>query len=426
MVDHSGRQRETREEVGDVRPNPLHRSPLALSLVFLLYKVVAQSLFAEVLPMIDPNHPPFPLQNTGFDSALPGLWPPDYGKTPNKRPNSSLKRGASQHAQRAVATTHVHAPETKCQPMEYRDDWGAPLTPSDPPVIFRHSGWARQRSRIGRALESTGASDRVITRFSLCGADPWVCVSEDDPSRVTIQSNHCHSRWCVPCSRERGNRIVTNLKVQLHTSRVRFLTLTLKHSDTPLKDQIDRIYSSFRALRRARIWRVGVTGGCAVLEIKHSHHDNLWHVHLHCLIQGHYMRRQDLSAEWLRVTGDSYIIDIRDCKTPEIASRYVCKYITKPVPTTVINKGAQLVELLQACRGRRLALTFGNWRGIRLSAPIDTTKWRTLVPLPVLLERADGGDSKSVELLRCLERNIPRIRDIAGRSPPEDPQITQF
>jgi len=211
------------------------------------------------------------------------------------------------------------------------------------------------------------------------------------------------------------------MRAQVKSGPIRFLTLTLKHSDAPLSKQIDRIYQSFRRLRKAAFWVDAVTGGCAVLEITHGWKDERWHVHLHCLLQGGYVAHADLRAEWWRITRDSNIVDIRACHDPEHATKYITKYVTKPLPNTVINKPGPLVELIGACGSRRLVLTWGTWRGVKLSAKLDTTVWKSLCPLQVLYDRKEAGDLNACVTLMALERQIPDARALSGRDPPHVP-----
>lgn len=328
-----------------------------------------------------------------------------------------------------LPTTSVHTPETNPQNSPHDSDWGKSGSSDDHAVAFRHSGWSRPRRLIRQALVDLDTPPRPLHRFDTCGSNPWVVVDAEDSSRLAIHSNHCHSRWCTPCSRERAARIVGNLKTRLNDGDVRFLTLTMKHTETPLSDQIDRIYDAFRKLRRAPFWTETVDGGCAILELVHSHRTGLWHVHIHCLLDGRYIRREDLQAEWWRITGDSHVVDIRRCHDADHAAHYIVKYITKPVPSSVINKPDQLREMMAAIARRRLVLTWGTWRGIRLTEPLDLTTWKSIAPLATLYHRKDAGNLDAYLILSHLERTLPEAPILAGRSPPtseEDPIGTLF
>lgn len=322
------------------------------------------------------------------------------------------------HPHGHVPLTSVHSPEIKSRDYPEGPTWGAERVNAPPSVTFRHSGWARSRRLVRRALAALDTPPRALARFDACGSDPWVMVDANDSSRLSVQSNHCHSRWCTPCSRERAARIVGNLRPQLEDGPILFLTLTMKHSDSPLSGQIDRIYDSFRKMRRAPFWTAAVDAGCAVLEMKHSHTTGCWHVHLHCLLHSCWVEHRDLKAEWWRITGDSNIVDIRTCGTADDAAHYITKYITKPVPSSVINKDAQLIEMMAAVAHRRLVLTWGSWRGVPLSAPLDMTDWQPVASLDSLYARKANGDADAYDLLRQLERLFPEASIIAGRSPP--------
>ena len=328
-----------------------------------------------------------------------------------------------------VPPTSLDTPETNPQNSENGSTWGSGQRTDEHAIAFRHSGWLRPRRLIRQALITLDTPPRPLHRFDTCGSDPWVVVDPEDHTRLAIHSNHCHSRWCTPCSRERAARIVGNLRITLAEGDIRFLTLTMKHSDTPLPAQIDRIYASFRKLRRAEFWTDSVRGGCAILELKHSHRTHLWHVHLHCLLDGTYLDNQKIKAEWWRITGDSNVSDIRRCYDADHAAHYLVKYVTKPVPSSVINKPDQLLEMMAAIAHRRLVLTWGTWRGVRLSEPLDLTAWKTIAPLGELYARKAAGDLDAYVVLSRLEELLPEAPILAGRSPPtphDDPIGTLF
>lgn len=350
----------------------------------------------------------------------PLLYPADYVSDCYKSLEPEEKAAVQAAFVPSTDSSSVHSPETNVPESSESTEWGGYVTSDDIPVTFRHSGWARIRSHVRAAMETNRARPRQLKRFDLCGSDPWVAVDPNDPTRFALLSNHCHSRWCVPCARERGRTIATNLRLKLGPGPVRMLTLTLKHSDTPLRAQVSRIYRAFRVLRTRRCWKNNVDGGAAVLEIKHSWNDQLWHVHLHVVYHGAPIDQKVLKALWWKITGDSFVVDIRLLGGPEDGARYVSKYVSKPFSNTVVNKPDALCELLSALAGRRLVLTFGTWRGFKLTEKIDATDWKSLCPLPILYERVDAGDADAYAIMRALENVCPDARVLAGRSPPPD------
>jgi hypothetical protein len=177
--------------------------------------------------------------------------------------------------------------------------------------------------------------------------------------------------------------------------RVRFLTFTLKHNDTPLADQLDRLYLAFRTLRRRPLWRTQVTGGAMFLEVKVGK-DGRYHPHLHVLAEGGWIDQKALSADWLAVTGDSFIVDVARVDDPGHRARYVTKYATKPADSTIIRDPAKLDEFLIAIKGRRLYQPFGNWRA--LLADVDASEpprpMTSLGSIYTICARAAQGDHK--------------------------------
>lgn len=76
-------------------------------------------------------------------------------------------------------------------------------------------------------------------------------------------------------------------------------------------------------------------------------------LHIHAIIDSPYMGFCKLSNVWREITGDSFIIDIRDCPSARDAVRYMSKHMAKmprdvpPWQHTLINdvlKGTRLVQ----------------------------------------------------------------------------------
>lgn len=89
-----------------------------------------------------------------------------------------------------ASVAQVHPPETNPQYREECTPWGFLITSDDASVRFRHTGWVRTRAAVCEAMEMARATPRQLTRFALCGADPWVVVDPDDPSRLSIAANY--------------------------------------------------------------------------------------------------------------------------------------------------------------------------------------------------------------------------------------------
>lgn len=280
-------------------------------------------------------------------------------------------------------------------------------------ISFRHATWHRDRARVQEALDPTDPdphawiryehdpdwegldplpfpSDRA-RRFRQCGERSVVLQHADDPSRYKVACQRCHDRFCLPCMQDRARLIVANLRAQVKYEPTRFLTLTLKHNDAPLAEQLDRLYSSFLCLRRRSFWRDFVTGGVAFLEIKLSSTDDRWHPHLHVLLRGKYVPHKLLSDAWLQITGDSYIVDIRPVPSPDHLYSYLTRYVTKGWDPGMYRKIHALREAIEALKGRKLLASFGNFSGLRLLEPPTSETWVELGTLHETITLAARG-----------------------------------
>lgn len=279
-------------------------------------------------------------------------------------------------------------------------------------VCFRHTAWAANRERVLQGLHQfeivthdyrkhfTDAPElynpdyhppsRRELRFADCGTRSVVLRHATDPTRFKIACERCHDRFCLPCMQDRARLVVANMKAQLSYEPTRFLTLTLKHSDEPLHDQLIRLYKSFYSLRHRAFWSDHVTGGIAFLELKLSRNDNRWHPHLHVLLRGSYLPQKLVRDAWLQITGDSHIIDITLIRSPEQLYSYLTKYVTKGWDTGMYRDLPRLVEAMIALQHRKLLTCFGEFAHLRLLLPPTTETWielGTLHELFVLHQR---------------------------------------
>lgn len=311
-------------------------------------------------------------------------------------PSETNPPSASPH----ISHPQFGRPEFSCQPATEEES------------IFRHSGWTIRRHQVYKALHRLHVRDARLDRFCNCGSALWIQKAEaGDDLRIT--SNKCHDRCCVPCQTERATKIRENLAQVMDLKKTRFLTLTTKHNNTPLRDQIDRLYRSFSTLRRRQSWKDHVTGGAAFLEIKLSDRDGLWHPHLHIVMNGTFWETREISREWHCVTGDSSIVKIKEITDSQAVGSYITKYVTKPFDASLYNVPNKLDEAISSLSGRRLCFTFGTWRGVKLDArPEDKTVWITVGSVENLRSNARDGDGAAQSILEAAARKWPLFAQV--------------
>ncbi len=312
----------------------------------------------------------------------------------------------------------VHRPDLILHPTFPAEPALKP-TPSDLDACFRHGGWLRDRRRVWDALNVVFPGSTRTERFRSCGTNAWVIRSEDDPDSFAVASDHCHDRFCRPCSAFRGRIVHTKIASYLENRQFRFLTLTIRTTHLPLKQCVDKLHRCFAALRRSKFWLSKVTGGCSVIEVKPKESGVGWHPHIHAIIEGRYLHKPVIRKLWLAITGDSFVVHIKQGDDPVKAGRYVAKYVVKPFDDATTRTPARLQEAIHALHGRRMVTTFGSWRGERLTVYSPSGVWVKVCTLDQLRTAADEGEDDAVQLYRWLYehrayRNVPKPKSRAS------------
>lgn len=212
------------------------------------------------------------------------------------------------------------------------------------------------------------------------------------------------------------------------------MTLTLRHDGLGLTTNLQRLYESFKKLRKHPVWKTTQTGGVAFLEIKRSRDKQSWHPHFHVLTQGKFLRQDHLAAAWKSITVDSHIVDIRLVTDQKHAINYVTKYASKPFDQSLFDDQTVLVEAMTALKGRKTVVAFGNWKGVTLAKKTSLEVWENLGTLENMLERAMTGESDAVKILAAccgaraaallaIKRSKTPTATVEARASPVDSQI---
>lgn len=292
-------------------------------------------------------------------------------------------------------------PETTV-PQPDNDPTGGDPSDDDLELAFRHRGWLVDRARVRRALEAAQIASARIDRFDRCGSRAWVQRASHDPSIVRVRADYCHDRFCAPCAAARGRNISGRLRAWLAGRPARFVTLTIAADGRTLSERLDRLFASFRRMRRGRWWRSRCDGGAAILEIKWAVTSAHWHPHLHILCRGRFLDQTELSKEWHVATGDSFIVNVQLIKAGDQVADYLTKYMIKPGCPTIYRDPDRLQEMIRTLHGRRLLTTFGDCKIPDEPAdPTDDTTWITIGRLSSILSAAARGvpDAKVLCLL---------------------------
>lgn len=268
-------------------------------------------------------------------------------------------------------------------------------------------------------MKDAGITNDKLLTFCLCGSNAWIQEALEGDTRYRVICEACKNRWCQPCGRQRAATVAANIAELTRGQDCRFITLTLRHSDTPLTLQLRHLYESFAKLRRVRPWKQTQTAGVAFLELKWTEKTQHWHPHLHVIAKGTFIDQSALKAAWWRITGDSFVVDVRRVSSHEHAARYVTKYATKVLNSSIYRNHDRLVEAMKALKGKRMIIPFGEWKRAALTTPRDHGEWRTLGTLASFLAKAKACDPEASRIIAQLRRT-PECHPTNNRPPPAE------
>ena len=194
-------------------------------------------------------------------------------------------------------------------------------------------------------------------------------ASNADTAEVKVMASSCRDRWCPMCAAEKASFANKQTLAYLQGLRKpRFLTLTLKHSELDLAEQLQFLQECFRKLRSRVYWKAKIKGGIWFLQVHRSESDGLWHPHLHIVIDGYYVEQAVLSDLWKLVTYGSLVLDIRRIHDAESTAQYVSRYASRPARLEHMPL-ADRVEMIESLHGKRLCGTFGTAKCVTLTPP---------------------------------------------------------
>ena len=244
----------------------------------------------------------------------------------------------------------VHAIETsgaKRMPRAYRD------------FSVKHCQAEIDATREAYALMPEKNRQKRLDQYDTCRTRAWF-VRHRETGELRVAAKSCKLRWCPLCAHKRSYFLVEQIKPWAESvSMLKFFTLTLKHSNAPLHDQVDNLYKFFQQFRKLRYLKDNMHGGVWFFQIKKSKASGQWHPHLHCLIDANYMAREKLSQLWQRTTGTSMVVDIRKAGDTAKVAEYVGRYSARPSTLAELEL-ADRVEVVAALHRRRLLGTWGT------------------------------------------------------------------
>lgn len=191
---------------------------------------------------------------------------------------------------------------------------------------------------------------------------------------------------CPFCSMRRGAKYLQayseKVNAVLHADgdlKPYMVTLTVKDGES-LEERFQHLRNSMQRMIRQRRDALGgkrqhiefckAVGGVHSVEFKRGEGSGLWHPHVHMV----WLCRtapdaRSLSREWREITGDSFIVDVRECYGESMIDAFleVFKYALKFSDMALADN----FHAFQTLQKKRLVDSFGNLRGVEV--PDDLT-----------------------------------------------------
>lgn len=301
-------------------------------------------------------------------------------------------------------------PPSTTVPLSYLDQWHAYQIRAFGPL------YEAMRTRT-LAMLGTGRhhADFLARKIRSCCRHP-VIITVDDGLHYYLAEQRCKSRVCPRCSRIRARQLAVKIAaIVRRMDAPRFLTLTMRSTDRPLRDQITHLRRRFAAMRRTESWKRHVGGGVYTIEITFNAETSQWHPHLHAIIDGSFYPHRVILADWETAVGDHAGVDIRAVHGIRKLANYLAAYVAKSCDLTKLDPD-RLAEWAVETHGLRLAQTFGSLQNCKPQTD-------DLEPLPTRMVEIDVnqlaydasfGHTLAEALLQALE---PR----RGRRPDQYP-----
>ena len=219
-------------------------------------------------------------------------------------------------------------------------------------------------------LKKADKLDRQAVRYRYCGYE-YVTLQCLDCGQPYLGASRCESRLCSHCSRKNGARVrsrqltlVKRLR-QDGTHRLAFLTLTKKVNPErpPNEFDIKAVTKAARKLINRYYPKKHGCGAFAVIEIGECNN-----IHIHALVYGPFIPQRSISKRWLKLTGDSQVVDIRAVRSPLKCVNYLLKYIGKPPHYSSPERYAEYIDSITGVRRIHTYGIFYNYPLMRKNA----------------------------------------------------------
>jgi hypothetical protein len=247
---------------------------------------------------------------------------------------------------------------------------------------------AQWRSQILARLDNEDETE-MAARLRKCGQPMSLWCAECGHQHPC--ETMCRRKWCPSCAPKRGNERADRLRLIIAAMQwPMHITLTVPNVgyDENARGMMRDMMLAFRRLRRLKLWRANVTGGCYGMEVTDKGQG--YHPHLHIVADCRWLalttpeprgrdsdevRREkkrgaaeELQAAWQFATGRDEHMSLWVRRCDSNAASEIVGYALKSGDAVKLH--GKLGDVFRAMDAVRMCATFGSCRGVEL--PEDT------------------------------------------------------
>lgn len=297
-----------------------------------------------------------------------------------------------------------------------------------PQRVDRYGKAKKQALEVADSIGALGAKQSLVDRVRTCGEylvfRDYFTINEVRLHGAQLCMKHL---LCPLCAIRRGAKAMKAyldryecINAEKPLLRPFLVTLTVKDGPN-LEERFKHLHKSQRELwmRKHRGRSVsplrGIEGAVWSYEVKRGSGSGLWHPHLHMIALAESAPDQsELQAEWARITGDSFMCDVRPIEQADPVSgflevfKYAVKFSDQPPADTW--------HCFQTLSGKRLLGSAGCFRGVIVPEQLTDEQLDDLPFRTLFYRYLSGGYSldRSPAVNRSPLAAIPPARSSRG------------
>ena len=224
-----------------------------------------------------------------------------------------------------------------------------------------------------------------------------------------FNANFCKKHlFCPLCAIRRASKSLSSYLERYKIIRAEssnlvpyMVTLTVKNGDS-LNERYEHLVSSLKKVRRNRTRALTSKTSRHVSEFAKIHgavgsyeftnKGNGWHPHVHIIAlvdPSNLLNQQSLSSEWLKVTGDSFIVDVRPIGDPDDPISGFVEVFKYALKFSDLSYQEQIHAAL-TLKSRRLLFSLGLFRGVVVPESLLDEQLEDLPYVDLLYRYIDG------------------------------------